>query len=149
VLAAYYHGLALNGSLGASAILAQLSPDQTITSSARLGEGLAPGTWCMVPGGRGALLSGVPAAVPVVASRGLNGREQAIALIGICTAILAWRWYPGVPADAPKDRTLRGRATRASFDQGRLRAGGLDNPVLDKQGRATARSACSGSRSGG
>lgn len=98
-------------------------------------EGIAPGTWVYWSL---AVEEHFYLVFPLVylwlRKRGLSASEQALALLGICALVLAWRCVLVFMLDAPKDRMYVASDTRVDS----IIAGCLlaiwQNPVLDKHG---------------
>ena len=103
-------------------------------------QGIAPGTWVYWSL---AVEEHFYLVFPLVylwlRRRGLSASEQALALIAICTLVLAWRCVLVFVLDAAKDRTYVASDTRVDS----IIAGCLlaiwNNPVLDKQGPSDRR----------
>jgi len=132
---------AWHGSLGATAIAAQLC-HLTNYYIIQHGwwEGLAPGTWVywsLAVEEHFYLV--FPLLYLWLRRRGLNGREQAIALLGICCAILAWRYILVFVLDAAKDRTYVASDTRIDSIMAGCVLAVWNNPVLDEQGPSDRR----------
>jgi len=98
-------------------------------------EGIAPGTWVywsLAVEEHFYLV--FPLLYLWLRKRGLGGREQAIALVGICTAILAWRCILVFMLDAPKDRTYVASDTRIDSIMAGCVLAVWNNPALNDRG---------------
>lgn len=127
---------AWHGTLSASAIVAQVSHlTNYYIIEHGWWQGLAPGTWVywsLAVEEHFYLV--FPLMYLWLRKRGLTGRDQAIALIGFCLLVLAWRCTLVFLLDAPKDRTYVASDTRIDSIMAGCVLAVWNNPVLDEHG---------------